>query len=265
MSRETRFLYRSSALALGGYVTRPAGESLEVQAASVLPMVGGLGKARVENFNYRDLISFRAANSTVAGNESGDEHALLYNTLATVTIEDLNICNIVTADRVVSRLVSEKYADEPELPIQPVGSYFTNLRIAGFPVDCKPNRILFEARTLPELKRMGGDELPSFNGESLRLPEQWAETTRAENGPQTFTDHRSLTSLFRLPRELPAGCQCGDTPWSILIPGFGTVYLGEFLVTRYSRRLAMLRVKMGSPVKGEVTAGYTEGNGTTYP
>lgn len=260
-----RFLYHGSALAAGGTITRPYCENFESQAASVLPMVGGTGSAQVGAFTYRDVISFDGGWSQVAGNESGSEDAPVYNTLATAAVEGLNISGLLTADRVLARLVSEKPAEAPEVPIQPVGSSFTNLCVAGQPVHLEPNRSLFDCRTLPELKREGGDDLPSVSGGKLLLPEYWQDGEAVKGEPDTFRDHRSMTSLFRLPDHLPPGCERGDTPWSIRVPGFGTFYFGEILLSRYARRLTMLRVKMGSPVAGEVNFAYSEGNGTTYP
>ena len=44
------FAFRASAAALGGVFTRPFHEPLPVQAASMLPSVGGYGSARAEAF-----------------------------------------------------------------------------------------------------------------------------------------------------------------------------------------------------------------------
>lgn len=266
MKRKSRFLYRGGALALGGTITRPYAEALEAQAASILSMVGGVGSAHVKKFNYRDIISFGAAHSYVTGNESCRGENPTYNTLATVTIEDLNVSGLLTADRVVARLVSEKTpGEESELPMQPLGSSFTNLQVGGVPLDLRRQEILFRCRTLAELQREGGNELPSGAGGSLQLPAGWDEPSRAKDGAERFSDHHSMTSLFRLPRELPPGCSQGDTPWSLVIPGFGTVYFGEIHLSRHARRLSMLRLEMGSPVAGSVSLGYSEGNGSLYP
>jgi hypothetical protein len=73
-----------------------------------------------------------------------------------------------------------------------------------------------------------------------------------------------LTSLYDRPADLPAGCSA-DGAWGIAVPGFGIVYLGELLITQGSRRLTMIRVKMGSPEEGEVVAADVGGNGADYP
>lgn len=250
MDQEKRFLYHGGVLACGGRITRPYCETLEAQAASVLPVVGGYGSARVENFRYRDLISFQTASSTVCGNESDRDGRRVYNTLTTVTIEGLDIRGMVTADRVVARLVSEKSDDGEEIPMLPVGSYFTNLRIVGVPVEHTPYEELFRCETVSKL-----------------ASQPKAQAMNALRQPLTYKEPKVLTSLFNFPGPESHGCTRDPDvpPWGLHIPGFGTVYLAELLITRSSRRLTMIRVRMGSPEAGELVVGDTEGNGSIYP
>jgi hypothetical protein len=51
----------------------------------------------------------------------------------------------------------------------------------------------------------------------------------------------------------------------VQIPGFGTVYLGEFVIAPSQRSITMLRVKLGCPVAGNVLMGFAAGNGMPYP
>jgi hypothetical protein len=259
---EERFLHHANAVAFAGSIRRPFNEIIESQASSVLSINGGFGSARVENFRFRELASFRSASSTVAGNVSkSDGGNDVENGLATATVEGLNIGGVVTADVVVGRLVS-RHAGRPDaLPMLPVGSYFTNLRIAGFRIDPQPHDILFQSATLGEMD-------DACKKKPRRLP--------VDSGGQPIEiDHptkpgspepRVLTSLFERPSTLPPGCFAKERHgWGIVVPGFGTVFLGEFLITRSSRRLTMIRVEMGSPVEGEFVSNVLEGNGSTYP
>jgi hypothetical protein len=133
------FGFRASAAAMGGMFTRPFHEPLQVQAASNLPSVGGYGSARVEHFRFHQLVSFTG--TQVIGVEYVDEERRERSTLALSVVEDLNVLDMVTADRVVGRLVSETplpadederaAVDAQELTWLPAGSYFENLRIGG--------------------------------------------------------------------------------------------------------------------------------------
>jgi hypothetical protein len=51
----------------------------------------------------------------------------------------------------------------------------------------------------------------------------------------------------------------------IYIPHFGTVYLGEFFISREARRLMMLHVDLGCAVEGCGGLGSGEGNGSSWP
>ena len=98
---ERTFLYHALATGVSGRITQPFQELLEVQAASALPSTGGYSASRVENFRYKELLSFRSAVTLTTGTFS--ERKRTYNTLGTVTVEGLNIHGAITADRVVAR------------------------------------------------------------------------------------------------------------------------------------------------------------------
>lgn len=51
----------------------------------------------------------------------------------------------------------------------------------------------------------------------------------------------------------------------VVIPQFGTVYLGELMITHGMRRVTMLRLELGSPDGGSFAVGAGTGNGTGYP
>ena len=246
------FFYHGSALALGGHVSRPYCEVIEPQAAAVLPIVGGHGHARVEDFRYRDLVSFRSATASVSGSPSGPEGRQVFNTLASVTIEGLDVAGVVTADRIVARLVSEHPGDDRDLPILPVGTFFENLRIAGVEVVPRPHDVLFGSATLRELGaacEQGSSGILDLSGKPFRVPSEGVH---------------ALTSLYASPSSLAAGC--GEAgAWGIQVKGFGTVYLGELVLARGERRLTMIRIEMGSPVRASMALGYVGGNGTTHP
>ncbi len=265
-----RFFYRGNAFAIGGYMNRPHKEIIETQASSVLPNIGGGTRAEVADYRYRDLISFSSARSKTLGNMEERDGERIYNTLSTVTVENLNIADLITADRVVGRLVSERHEGQKELPMLPVGSYISNLRIAGEPVELPTHTVLFRAATVQEISEQRDNGALDGMGGALDIPR--LEGVDPMGGGRRFEDHQVLTSLYSLPRRLPSGSQSGKThmgeplyPWGIHIRGFGTVYFGEFMITRYSRRLTMIRLDLGSPEDGEVSIVSTDGNGCTYP
>src|SRR5277367_1748212 len=128
-----KFLYHAEAVGATGYITLPVKETMEIQASVALPITGGHGSSRVENCRHRNYFSFRVAESHVAGSHTEKDHA--YESLATTTIEGINILDVVTCDRVIARLTSKFPDDGSEPSFVPLGSRFENLRIAGHKVE----------------------------------------------------------------------------------------------------------------------------------
>src|SRR5438874_10025479 len=53
------FHYHACAHGFSARFTRPFEYQIDAQAASALPIIGGHGQARVENFQFREFLSFR--------------------------------------------------------------------------------------------------------------------------------------------------------------------------------------------------------------
>ncbi|MEM6793211.1 MAG: choice-of-anchor P family protein [Acidobacteriota bacterium] len=269
---EKRFIFNASAMALGGQIGRPFHEALETQASTVLPPVGGRATASVANYHYNDLISFRRGSSTVHGNIEDGPNGRVYNTLSTVSVEGLNIADLITADQVVARLVSERQENETEQRILPIGSYFVNLRVLGIPIDLQHAQIWNSSGDAKML--LNPDEETHSEIRDGRTLPVGAEKNRKASEP--FLDRYQVYSLYdttaipkglELERSHESSLQNRRLPaaWCLYLPGFGRVFFGEMIVTRDSRRLSMIRIEMGSPCKGSVVLAVTEGNGSTYP
>lgn len=52
------------------------------------------------------------------------------------------------------------------------------------------------------------------------------------------------------------------TPNAVRIPGLGTLFFGEISVARQSRRVTMIRARLGSPAGGDLSAGDYQDNGS---
>ena len=250
-----RFFYRASAAALSGRITRPFTEVLEVQAPSFLPPTGGYGSARVENYRFRELVSFRAGYTQVVGSERTRGAETVRSTLVSAVVEGLNIQNVVTADWVVARLTAEhprKGASPPdELSMLPLGSYFVNLRIAGTLVTLTPPDELLkeDAATKSQIERQCRKHLVD--------PDTAQDIPVPAKGPLRFSAFQLQTPSIAGAKMQKAGCR-------IDIPDFGSVYLGELVVAPDRRQLTMVRVVLGCPVEGSIVAASVEGDGSPY-
>jgi len=251
-----RFLYSAQAVGAGGRITLPYNETIEIQASVALPIIGGQGSARVDNFRYRNIFSFRSAESHVVGSYSANDKA--YGTLAMCAVEGVNVLDVVTCDRLVARITTKHPDDGSEPTIIPLGSRFENLRIAGHPIEVNLELGLFcQLGTFGKLTEgYARDEGVKAQIRRLSLFE------RPDGG---LPESRGIIgcSLAPAPEKLPPGL----TPkgLAIYVPHFGTVYLAEFFITPTSRRLMMLRVELGCSVGGGVGAECAGGNGSGWP
>jgi hypothetical protein len=237
------YTFHASALALGGQITRPFSDVLEAQAATSLPSTGGYSSARAENFRYRDLITFDRAYSVVTGSSGEGTH----ETLVTSVVEGLNIMNMVTADRVVGRLTSSytqaaKPEEQKEQSLLPLGSYFVNLRIAGTPVALTSRDVIHCTGTFSDLDR---------NVKFLQQNEHYRRASIFDDPVVEFYQDAKIQDP-----------QITMAPGSTVnIKGFGRVSLGEYIVSRDSRRLTMIVCHLGCAVEGTTEVANLQGNG----
>jgi hypothetical protein len=248
------FLYHGGAVAASGYLTLPVQETMEIQGSASLPVLGGHASVHSPRFSHRNFFSFERAETHVVGSFSEKDKA--FGTLATTTVDGINIMNVVTCDRLVARVTSKHPADGSEPSFIPLGSRFENLRIAGHKIEVELATDLFtEHHTWTRLaeahasKQTVRDDLGKLStGRLEKLP--------ASGGMIACTLARNL-------EKLPGGLSRKDH--GIYVPHFGTVYLGEYFVSAHMHRLLMLHVDLGCSVEGCYGAGGSDGNGSPPP
>jgi hypothetical protein len=240
-----RFRYHAATLGVSGQIRQPFEHAICPQADVTLPESGGFVHSRVDNFNFRDLIIFDRAVAFAAGSFSVKDDA--FDATAAVTIEGLNILNVITADRVTARIASSHPRSGAEPRITPIGSSFENLRIAGHKVEVDLAVDTFtEFDTASELRSACED-----NDVSGRVQPHVLSTNGS--GEMSFTLVRSLRGLGK---EITVS---GNT---IRIRDFGVVRLAEIFISERKRRVSMVQFNLGSTPEGEGQAGGAEGNGS---
>jgi len=255
-SLHSSFLYHASAFALSGHLKRPAEHLIEVQAGSTLPTTGGQGSARVENFRLDQMISFKAGYSRVSGSEKVENGKVIHTTLATVTIEGLNIFDVVTADRVVARLASS-FESGSEAHILIMGSRFENLRIAGCKVDVELHHELALKLATFEAARK---EFES-NEEFRKMSDDPLNPGRAPKKLDASGVIRCSIVKELKPTKCPGVEHRGHHGHVLVVPEFGTVHLAEVVIEHGRKILTMLRIDLGSPNGGGTTVGQADSNG----
>ena len=247
--------YNAHGHALSGRIERPLDHLIEVQAAVSLPLIGGFGSTRVNDFRFQEFFTCQSAYSHVSGSRQEEDGT--HTTQITSTVEQLNILEMVTADRVVARISSQHPSPHHEPAIIFLGSKFENLRIAGCPVDVELDHELFLRLNTFEAFRK---EFQS-NAEFRKMAEDPYQTGRA----QTLPDAHGVV-LCSLVKNMKTSCPGVERRGHVFtVPQFGKIYVGEFLAEEGQRTLTMLRLELGSPVSGTVLVTQAMVNGRPYP
>lgn len=227
------FQYHAFATGFAGQITHPFEYLIEAQAPSALSPMGGYSSNRVENFRLKEILSFRAAYTQVAGSFIDKGGRQSWDTVVTSTVEDLKIMGIVTADFIVARLASSHGVNDPEPTILPLGSRIEGLRIAGIPVEVEWKVNAYCDR-----------------GTYTKARERSDQGTIATS----IVESLSMKSSFLRPE--------GHT---IVVPQFGKIVIGQLLIDGNARQITMLQVYPECAVGAACAAGNGQTNGQPVP
>jgi hypothetical protein len=236
------YLYNASALALAGEIRRPFQHIIDAQASACLPMIGGVSNAEVNAFEVKGIASFRRAYATTSG--SFDLKNQTNISSVRVVVEELNVLDIISANRVIARLSSEHSPEESEPRIVAIGSHFEKLRISGEPIETEfETDLLAEYDTFAKLERSYPHDLFGKWGRQVPGGKEFYRVSLVKN----------VSSRF------PLKTKCGGL--AIEIPNFGRIHLAELFIEHSRRQLNMLRMELGSPVAGNLLVASASCNG----
>ncbi|HKF24001.1 MAG TPA: hypothetical protein VKE93_20680 [Candidatus Angelobacter sp.] len=290
--RHSQYVHHAYAYGLAGQVESPFRHTINTQASAVLGASGGRAYQRVENFQLDGIVHFKAAYVEVGGRF--DECHNRHTSYATAVIEGLNILDVFTADKVVSRMAiySAEVGKKPgqkngEATFDITGSHFVNLRIAGHPINVKLDTHVFhEHESYSQLVsghkggklryclvESGFSELDESALKELEVEyhalagmseivEKWKK--EGERPPERTSYSFSPVSHLKIEEHVGA-TELRGFGSIICIPKFGVVRLAEMNVTPSCRSLTMFRVQMCSTGTGSTDGTGTGGSGGSPP
>ena len=303
-----QYFYNASAYGLAGEIERPMRHSISAQAATTLAGSGGRGFQRIDNFSVPPFVSFHAAYTEVGG--SFDDCHNQHTTFAYSVIEGLNIAGMVTADRVVARMAvysptmpapgdsqeaSKKRSSkarkaaakaDPEHTFDITGSYYENLRIAGYKIDVQlATHSLHQYQTYNDLSsamQNGADELQPWGKLDEKkltklegLEDQYHALTGFGSRARQWKnnkEHRCMGGMYWCSAAGHYDLHTNHRETElhgfggiICIPKFGVVRLAEVVVHKDRRQLHMIRVDMCSTSSGNIVGGGAGGGGSMPP
>jgi len=238
------FHFHALGHALSGEFTHPTRVLIDAQASASLPSIGGHAQNHAEGYFCQDFIRFGRAHTHVTGR--WNEQRTEARTHAVTVIYDLNILDVVTAERIESNLRSVHRVGDPVGHITAGGSHFHNLRIHGYPVEVK-----LRHNHLAECKN-GADFQKEVESDK-------------KNG--RMAEHEDGVALCSLVEEIETKLPQVKSPRQhvIEIEGFGKIYLAELFAAEGERTLTMIRLSLGSPHVAALTVVEANTNGQPMP
>jgi hypothetical protein len=263
------YSFRVDANALGGFLEEPLPKIIPTVAPVSLPPVGGFATARSEGFNLDEIVSCSCAYTRVSGTVHRADGSV--SMLTTAVVEDLNILEVVTAERIVAQVSISIPRGSNEFQISLAGSGFEGLRLSG-----RDNRPTLNSELNPpgsghelplawqDIERAGRSQakqlINSFKARGDKDAEQWAQKRHGWMTPDPLPGNgrHLLCSLVDGFVGEESNGACGHI---VEIPGFGRIILGELYVSRDSVQLVAIRAELGCPVAGSVSVASVGGGG----
>ncbi len=264
------FYYHADATPLGGHLTHPFEQIVNSAASSALAQAGGHAESSISEFNLSDVISSGQAYSRTSGIVNKTTNA--WTTLVTSVVENLNVLEVLTIDRVVSRVALDypRDGDVPNLAF--VGTQFVNVRLNGKIITPVLDFNLGSQPVVPGrfpdapllhdegfLRNVIDRSEKTLKGAPDWLQKRYgwisSEEARAKKG-------YVLCSLVTGIDGAEEGQSFGNV---LLVPGFGNIFFGELIVAQNSYRLTMVRVEMGCVAEGNLSVGSSFSNGRPIP
>ena len=273
MDASTRrvFYYHANATPIGGHFTKPNDVIVHSHGSSSLAQAGGHAAARVSGFHPADkLVSFDEAYSEIHGVSAKNGS---WTTEVTSVVEGLNVLDMVTADRVIAKLVVEHPANGGHAKASVAGSKFENLVINKD----KITPVLAKNALPPHKKGKYPDWSITEDATFIKRAVTQSQKAIAAKGAPAWIKPRFSWVQSKGARKRKGYVQCslvdkvqGAKPGScfghvIHVPDFGNIFLGELLTSHHVFRLTMLRLEMGCDNHGTTSIGSGDSNGSTSP
>ncbi len=284
-TKERFYFYHAYTIGVGGFVASDGErQNIESAGSAVLPITGGGGHTRHSGYCF-----FRCGKNSggnfylrvddIQSEVVGYEHADGYTTRARTTLRGLDINGVVKADLVESALESQHTSvacekkDEPRISV--LDSRFVNLTVSGVPVEPTRSEVFDRYPTYGGLRALvdgASDENEQARALRPRLrAASLMDLPEGGDAPPPYVVDLSRryvrSDLIRCSifDTLDTGGRLETHGYSISIPDFGRVFLGEVLVTHGMKRLNMIRFDLGCVPAGGGVAGGSSVNGEPSP
>jgi hypothetical protein len=292
MQPTPRFLFRGEAVGLAGHIRRPDDMVIPPQASLSLPIIGGRGASAVAGGSFGGLLKFGSAVVTVSGdyyptdkaaastNGKHELYKLEKRTRVSTEVLDVSIVNPDGRSGghtlTVARLATVMESVHKWRPnAQP--RFTTRLEIEGLTIDGHLFDVQFAEKLLaietyeglfakpaPAGKGAGKLAGSTLRAEIADLVEPWPKKGMTAGSKGRPPEYSVCTACLSIKPSMSPQAKV-IAPNRIYVKGFGTIYLAEMVLSPVDRRLALMRIELGSPVGGEILVGGSGLDGSDWP
>jgi hypothetical protein len=236
--------------------------------SSAIPSVGGHSRHRVANFCYTashprhiTLLSAQKVETMARGKCLPNKQ---FETEIGAVVRSLVVVEKLHVDLVEMHQSSTRGMDGPESSIKTSGSKIEGMRLGNVAVHVELDEEPFATcGTKKELNAFYAKQSDAYRRENCgRFHTPEGATSLTEHNGRYFGSLVTKISLDGPVEELKNIHVDG---YSIEWDGFGKIFLGEVIVSAQSRKITMLRLKMGSAAGGSGSAGDGETNSHWLP
>ncbi|MGH9308751.1 MAG: hypothetical protein ACRD1U_05210 [Vicinamibacterales bacterium] len=298
MEMTPRYAFYGYAAAIGGRIYRPEpGFDLDPGCASALTPSGGISRAEIKGRRFgteEAVVSFDGAVTLASGEFADREKAIAHTNhelseceLETRTTSRAEVKGIQVQSRGfpglrIGRLVAGLQSWSPDSSREPSMQVSDEIVIEDVFIDDFALRVNLNKRLFQEHDTH--DKLMAACADGRYVEEQGASLRAAEFvAEEEITDNSGVTRRRRCPpppraRHYKYTTVVRELTWAgadpsyarieghtIVVRDFGRIFFGEFLVGAAARRLTMVRLELGSPMGGDVSASAVGQNGGWAP
>jgi len=274
MNYPRRFIFRANASGVSAHIRRPVDRILPVQAASSLPVTGGISESKAgplclgdhlhylfaETSAHGDFVDAKAAAAITRGEIPPD--SVPTRTTVTAKVRGLQVGKRFAADLAQVGLISNSAGPGNKQPsVRLEGNAIEGVVVDGHSLKITLDEDVFNRNdTMDKLvaayKDLGQEQTRMFHCPPNAPPNE----LYVSGGLAYATPVRRMEWLNGRPDGLE---EIGVNAFHLR--GFGSVFFSELLVSAFSRRMTMIRFQLGSDTGGEASIAEGETNGTHWP
>jgi hypothetical protein len=282
-----RFLTDGNAVAVGGYVHRVNDNVVRrnIPGPSASTSLGGSSHATLADFRFlaepeaEPVVSVGSSSMKAWHEQEGGEkgNKQTHTTHATSSVDDVVVGQRLFVKRANAYLKSVHRAGQAQPTVTPVEAQLDGLVIDGVrftvTLDSRPacrfgtySAFQNACATNEKFKKSHGKRVLDLS-KTTRSAARSAgkKSAKAAQPPEKGCIVCSLVERIDWEGTLPDGAQVDSDSHVIVWPDFGTIILGEMLISDFNRRLTMVRLELGSPLKGSMALVDVQSGGQGLP